>query len=166
MITDYRTPEGMVRVTDAHQGALRKAYLYPGVYDSDALQVSLNEWHARIRNIGKAQALLAKSEAAKEAMHAARAKSKTVPFVPDMKLADVIVYYKGDRAVMKAAKEYETVLKQVYEQVPVIDMTPPYSMCFADDHGPVERIGATYAVGNDGAAYQLINGAWMPTKGQ
>lgn len=156
----------MVRVTDDRQGALRRAYLYPGIYDSGTLEAALNEWHARIRNIGQAQALLAKSEEAKEAMHAARAKSKTVPFVPNMKLADVVVYYKDDRAVMKAAQAYETVLKQVYEQVPKIDMTPPYSMCFADDHGPVERVGATYAVGSDGAAYQLINGAWMPTKGQ
>lgn len=156
----------MVRVTDSHQGALRKAYFYPGVYDSDTLQAALNEWHARLRNIGKAQALLAKSEAAKHALREARAKSKMVPYTPDMKLDDVLVAYKGDRAVMKSAKAYADLLKQVYEQVPKIDLAPPYTLCFADDNGPVERVGTTYAVGSDGAAYQLVNGAWMPTKGQ
>ena len=156
----------MIRVTDDKQGALRKAYFYPGVYSSADLQAALLEWFTRIRNIGKAAVMVEESEAAKKAMHAARAKNETIPFVPDMKVDDVLAAYKDDPVVMQAAKEHIRLLKRNYEEVPKLDTNPPYSMVFADDHGPVERIGATYAVGSDGAAYQLVNGAWMPTKGQ
>lgn len=166
MITDYKTSEGMIRVTDAREGALRKAYLYTGVYDSAGIQAAIVEWYTRIGNIGKSQALLAKSDAAKEAMHAARAKNKTVPFVPDMKLDDVLIAYKADPVVMKAARAYLALLERVSSEVPKIDLTPPYTLCFADDAGPVQRIGVNYAVGNDGRTYELVNGAWLPdTKG-